>query len=78
LKFISSRLSKAEILEELPKLNAAELREIHDRILQPQEADLFSGTQSRVKKKKRCSTVNWKIIPATLTPARVGKKSNLA
>jgi len=43
LKFISSRLSKAEILEELPKLNAGELREIHDRILQPQEADLLGG-----------------------------------
>ena len=36
-------MSKAEILQILPKLNAAELREIHDRILQLEEEDLVSG-----------------------------------
>jgi hypothetical protein len=36
-------VSKVEILEELPKLNAIELREIHDRILQLEEEELLSG-----------------------------------
>ena len=36
-------MSKAEILEELPKLDALELREIHDRILQLEEEELLNG-----------------------------------
>ncbi len=36
-------MSKAEILEELPRLNAVELQEIHDRILQLEEQELVNG-----------------------------------
>ena len=38
-----SSVSKAEILEQLPKLNPIELREIRDRIWQLEEAELLSG-----------------------------------
>jgi hypothetical protein len=38
-----SSVSKAEILEQLPKLNLIELREIRDRIWQLEEAELLSG-----------------------------------
>jgi hypothetical protein len=36
-------VSKAEILQELPKLDPEDLREIHDRILQLEEEELLSG-----------------------------------
>jgi len=36
-------MSKTEILEELPKLNSVELREIRDRIWQLEEEELVSG-----------------------------------
>jgi hypothetical protein len=36
-------MSKAEILEQLPKLTSVELREIHDRIWQLEEEKLLSG-----------------------------------
>jgi putative addiction module component (TIGR02574 family) len=36
-------MSKAEILEQLPKLNSVELQEIWDRIWQLQEERLLSG-----------------------------------
>ena len=36
-------MSKAEILQELPKLKPAELGEIRDRILQIEEEELLSG-----------------------------------
>jgi len=36
-------VSKAEILEQLPKLNSVELREICDRIWQIEEEQLWSG-----------------------------------
>lgn len=36
-------MSKAEILAELPKLNAVELREIQDRIFQLEEEELVNG-----------------------------------
>jgi putative addiction module component (TIGR02574 family) len=36
-------MSKVEILQELQKLDAIELREIHDRILQLEEEELLSG-----------------------------------
>ena len=36
-------MSKAEILEQLPKLNAVDLREIRDRIWQLEEEELLSG-----------------------------------
>ena len=36
-------MSKTEILEELPKLNSVELREIRDRIWQLEEEELLSG-----------------------------------
>ena len=36
-------MSKAEILEQLPKLNSVELREICDRIRQLEEKQLLSG-----------------------------------
>jgi putative addiction module component (TIGR02574 family) len=38
-----ARMSKAEILEQLPKLNSVELREIHDRIWQLEEQQLLNG-----------------------------------
>ena len=41
IKFIT--MSKAEILEQLPKLNSVELREICDRIWQLEEEQLLSG-----------------------------------
>ena len=36
-------MSKAEILEQLPKLNSIELREIRDRIWQLEEEELLRG-----------------------------------
>ncbi len=36
-------MSKAEILEQLPKLNSVDLREICDRIWQIEEEQLLSG-----------------------------------
>jgi hypothetical protein len=36
-------MSKAEILEQLPKLKPSELREVHDRIWQLEEEELLSG-----------------------------------
>jgi putative addiction module component (TIGR02574 family) len=36
-------VSKAEILEQLPKLNSVDLREICDRIWQLEEEQLLSG-----------------------------------
>ena len=36
-------MSQAEILEQLPKLNSVELREICDRIWQLEEEQLLSG-----------------------------------
>ena len=36
-------MSKAEILEQLPKLNSVELREICDRIWQLEEEQLLGG-----------------------------------
>jgi hypothetical protein len=36
-------MSKAEILQELPKLNASELREIQERIWQLEEEELLNG-----------------------------------
>jgi putative addiction module component (TIGR02574 family) len=41
IKFVL--MSKAEILEQLPKLNSVELREICDRIWQLEEKQLLSG-----------------------------------
>jgi hypothetical protein len=38
-----SSVSKAEILEQLPKLNSIELREIRDRIWQLEEEELLTG-----------------------------------
>jgi putative addiction module component (TIGR02574 family) len=39
-------MSKAEILEQLPKLSSTELREIGDRIWQLEEEQLLSGRAS--------------------------------
>jgi hypothetical protein len=36
-------MSKADILEQLPKLSSIDLREIHDRIWQLEEEHLLSG-----------------------------------
>ena len=36
-------MSKAEVLEQLPKLNSVELREICDRMWQLEEEQLLSG-----------------------------------
>lgn len=36
-------MSKAEILEQLPKLSSVDLREIHDRIWQLEEEQLLRG-----------------------------------
>jgi hypothetical protein len=45
-------VSKTEILEELPKLNSVELREIHDRIWQLEEEELFSGRAKPTEEEK--------------------------
>ncbi len=43
-------MSKAEILEQLPKLNSVELREICDRIWQLEEEQLLSGRASEQRR----------------------------
>jgi putative addiction module component (TIGR02574 family) len=45
-------MSTAEILEQLPKLNVMELREIHDRILQLEEEGLLSGRGGPTEEEK--------------------------
>ena len=45
-------MSKAEILEELPKLNSVELREICDRIWQLEEKQLLSGRTNASEEEK--------------------------
>ncbi len=45
-------MSKTEILEELPKLNSVELREIHDRIWQLEEEELLSGRAKPTEEEK--------------------------
>jgi hypothetical protein len=45
-------MSKAEILEQLPKLNPVELREICDRIWQLEEQQLLSGRADPIDEEK--------------------------
>ena len=45
-------MSKAEILAELPKLNAVELREIQDRIFQLEEEELVNGRVQPTEEEK--------------------------
>jgi len=45
-------MSKAEILEQLPKLNSVELREICDRIWQLEEKQLLSGRTNASEEEK--------------------------
>ena len=45
-------MSKTEILEELPKLNSVELREIRDRIFQLEEEELLSGRAKPTEEEK--------------------------
>lgn len=45
-------MSKAEILEQLPKLNSVELREICDRIWQLEEEELLSGRANPSEEEK--------------------------
>jgi len=45
-------MSKAEILEQLPKLNSVELREICDRIWQLEEEQLLSGRANPSEEEK--------------------------
>ena len=46
-------MSKTEILEELPKLNSVELREIRDRIWQLEEEELLSGRAKPSEEEKK-------------------------
>jgi hypothetical protein len=46
-------VSKTEILEELPKLNSVELREIRDRIWQLEEEELLSGRAKPSEEEKK-------------------------
>lgn len=46
-------MSKTEILEELPKLNSVELREIRDRIWQLEEEELLSGRVKPSEEEKK-------------------------
>jgi hypothetical protein len=46
-------MSKTEILEELPKLNSVELREIRDRIWQLEEEELVSGRAKPSEEEKK-------------------------
>ena len=46
-------MSKAEILEQLPKLNSVELREICDRIWQLEEEELLSGRAKPSEEEKK-------------------------
>jgi len=46
-------MSKAEILEQLPKLDSVELREIRDRIWQIEEAELLSGRANPSEEEKK-------------------------
>jgi putative addiction module component (TIGR02574 family) len=45
-------MSKAEILEQLPKLNSVELQEIWDRIWQLEEEQLWSGNANSSDEEK--------------------------
>ena len=45
-------MGKAEILEQLPKLNSVDLREIRDRIWQLEEQALLSGSASPSEEEK--------------------------
>ena len=45
-------MSKAEILQQLPKLNSVELREICDRIWQLEEEQLLSGRANPSEEEK--------------------------
>ena len=71
-------MSKAEILEQLPKLNLVERQEIRDRIWQLEEEQLLSGRANPSDEEKRCSIASSKIIRATAKPDPAGKTSNLA
>jgi hypothetical protein len=46
-------MSKTEILEQLPKLDSAELREIRDRIWQIEEEELLSGRANPSEEEKK-------------------------
>ena len=46
-------MSKTEILEELPKLNSVELREIRARIWQLEEEELLSGRAKPSEEEKK-------------------------
>ncbi len=49
---LNFEMSKAEILEELPKLSSVELREICDRIWHLEEAELLSGRAKPLEDEK--------------------------
>ena len=46
-------MSKTEILEQLPKLDSVELREIRDRIWQIEEEELLSGRAKPSEEEKQ-------------------------
>jgi len=46
-------VSKTEILEQLPKLDSVELREIRDRIWQIEEEELLSGRAKPTEEEKQ-------------------------
>jgi hypothetical protein len=46
-------VSKTEILDQLPKLDSMELREIRDRIWQIEEAELLSGRAKPSEEEKK-------------------------
>jgi hypothetical protein len=46
-------MSKAEILQQLPKLKPSELREIQDRIFQLEEDSLLNGRSEPTEEEKK-------------------------
>jgi hypothetical protein len=52
-------VSKAEILEQLPKLNSVDLREICDRIWQLEEEQLLSGRATPSDEEK--ALLDWEL-----------------
>ena len=46
-------MSKTEILDQLPKLDSVELREIRDRIWQIEEEELLSGRANPSEEEKK-------------------------
>ena len=71
-------MSKTEILEQLPKLKSAELREIRDRIWQIEEEELLNGRAKPSDEEKELLDRELEDYSRDPTRVRVGKKSSRA